>query len=372
MLLGIPKEIKTHEYRVSLSPQSVRDVVSHGHDVLVETGAGSGIGFSDNDYVNAGATIAKNATEVFSQAEMIVKVKEPQPVECKMLRPGQVLFTFLHLAPDTEQTQLLMQSGGTAIAYETVTDASGSLVLLAPMSAIAGRMSIQAGARGLEKSVGGAGILLSGGAGVAPGKAVILGGGTVGSNAAEIAIALQADVTIIDRSNQRLDELKKQFNGNIKTLISTTENVAAAVKNADLVVGSVLLPGAEAPKLVSRNMVRAMRDGSVIVDVAIDQGGCFETSRPTTHADPYYIDEGVVHYCVTNMPGCVARTSTLALNNATLPYVLKIANKGWRDAMADDNGLLNGLNIHDGSVTNAAVAKAQNLTLVAPTKAIKG
>lgn len=366
MLLGVPKETKVHEYRVSLTPESIREVVDHGHSVVVETGAGAGVGFSDDNFIAAGATIAKNAAEVFATADMVVKVKEPQPDECHMLRAGQVLFTYLHLAPDTEQTRLLVHSGVTAIAYETITDSDGRLPLLAPMSAIAGRMSIQAGARGLENSIGGAGILLSGGAGVAPGKAVILGGGVVGTNAAEIAVGLQAAVTIIDRSVERLAELERQFAGNIKTLPSTTENIAAAVQDADLVIGSVLLPGAAAPKLVSRDMVRAMRDGSVVVDVAIDQGGCFETSRPTTHADPYYIEEGVVHYCVTNMPGGVARTATLALNNATLPYVLKLADKGWRNAMADDAGLLGGLNVHDGHVTHAGVAEAQSLTLYPP------
>lgn len=371
MLLGIPKETKIHEYRVGLTPECVGKVVGHGHSVLVEQGAGAGIGFLDDDYIGVGATIAKNAAEVFAEAEMIIKVKEPQAEECKMLRPGQVLFTYLHLAPDAKQTQLLMQSGATAIAYETVSDKNGHLILLQPMSAIAGRMSIQAGARALEKSIGGAGILLSGGAGVAPGKAVILGGGTVGTNAAEIAIALQAEVTIIDRSAQRLAELEQQFGGNINTLQSTKENVATAVEDADLVIGSVLLPGETAPKLVSRDMVRAMRDGSAIVDVAIDQGGCFETSRPTTHADPYYMEEGVVHYCVTNMPGGVARTSALALNNATLPYVIKLANQGWRDAMADDDGLLQGLNVHDGSITNKAVAEAQNLEYLPAAQAIK-
>ena len=370
MLLGVPKETKIHEYRIGLTPESIRAITAHGHSVLVETTAGDGIGLSDDDYIAAGATIAENAAEVFAKSAMVVKVKEPQPEECKMLRPGQVLFTYLHLAPDTKQTRLLMESQATAIAYETITDVNGNLVLLQPMSAIAGRMSIQAGARGLEKSIGGAGILLSGGAGVAPGKAVILGGGTVGTNAAEIAVGLQASVTIIDRSPERLAELEQFFDGKIKTLQSTQENVASAVRDADLVIGSVLLPGAQAPKLVSRDMVRTMRNGSVIVDVAIDQGGCFETSRPTTHADPYYIEEGVVHYCVTNMPGAVARTSTMALNNATVAYVLKLADRGWRDAMNDDKGLLQGLNIHDGNVTNAAVAKAQNLDLLAAAEAI--
>lgn len=370
MLLGTTKEIKVHEYRVGLTPKSVSEAASHGHSVLVEQGAGIGIGFTDADYIAAGATIAASADEVFSNAELIVKVKEPQPEEYAMLRPEQVLFTYLHLAPDPEQTRALMQSGATAIAYETVRDTEGKLPLLTPMSAVAGCMAIQVGARGLEKSLGGAGILLSGVAGVAPGKIVILGGGTVGANAAKIAVGIEAEVTILNRSAGRLKELDRLFGDRINTLVASRENVEAAVVDADLVIGAVLVPGATAPKVVSRETVRAMRSGSVIVDVAIDQGGCIETSRPTTHADPYYVEEGVVHYCVTNMPGGVARTSTQALNNATLPYALSLADKGWRQAMAEDPGLLAGLNVHAGEVTCTAVAEAQGLTPLSPESAI--
>lgn len=370
MLLGTTKEIKVHEYRVGLTPKSVREIAGRGHSVLVERGAGIGIGFTDDDYSAVGATIAASADEVFANAELIVKVKEPQPEECAMLRPGQVLFTYLHLAPDPGQTQALMKSGATAIAYETVLNTEGKLPLLAPMSAVAGRMAIQVGARGLEKSLGGAGILLSGVTGVAPGKVVILGGGTVGTNAAEIAIGVKAVVTVLNRSAGRLKELDRLFDGRINTLVASRENVDAAVRDADLVIGAVLVPGATAPKVVSRETVRAMRNGSAVVDVAIDQGGCLETSRPTTHADPYYVEEGVVHYCVTNMPGGVARTSTQALNNATLPYTLSMADKGWRQAMAEDRGLLAGLNVHDGEVTCTAVAEAQGLTPLAPQRAI--
>lgn len=370
MLLGTTKEIKVHEYRVGLTPQSVREIAGRGHSVLVEHGAGIGIGFTDDDYSAAGATIAASAAEVFAKAELIVKVKEPQPAECDMLRPGQVLFTYLHLAPDPEQTQALMQSGATAIAYETVLNKEGKIPLLAPMSAVAGRMAIQVGARGLEKSIGGAGILLSGVPGAAPGKVVILGGGTVGTNAAEIAVGLKAEVTVLNRSAGRLQELDRLFGSRINTLVANPENVESAVIDADLVIGAVLVRGGAAPKVVSRETVRAMRQGSAVVDVAIDQGGCLETSRPTTHADPYYVEEGVVHYCVTNMPGGVARTSTQALNNATLPYVLKLADQGWQRAMAEDAGFLAGLNVHAGQVTCAAVADAQGLVPVSPERAI--
>lgn len=370
MLLGTTKEIKVHEYRVGLTPKSVREVADHGHSVLVEHNAGIGIGFSDDDYIAAGAAIAASADEVFAKAELIVKVKEPQPEECTMLRPGQVLFTYLHLAPDPRQTQALMQSGATAIAYETVLNAQGKLPLLAPMSEVAGRMAIQVGARGLEKSLGGAGILLSGVTGVAPGKVVILGGGTVGANAAEIAVGLKAEVTVLNRSVGKLEELDRQFGSRITTMVASPDNVEAVVVDADLIIGAVLVPGGTTPKVVSREMVRAMRNGSAVVDVAIDQGGCLETSRPTTHADPYYVEEGVVHYCVTNMPGGVARTSTQALNNATLPYTLSMADKGWRQSLTEDPGLLAGLNVHAGQVTCAAVAGAQGLTPVAPEDAI--
>ncbi|HVI50392.1 MAG TPA: alanine dehydrogenase [Candidatus Sulfotelmatobacter sp.] len=370
MLIGVPKEIKTHEYRVGLTPASVRDVVAHGHHLVVETGAGLGIGFSDDDYRAAGAQIASTGAAVYAAADMVVKVKEPQPEEIGHLRQGQLLFTYLHLAPDPEQTKGLLASQCTAIAYETVTDRLGGLPLLAPMSAVAGRMSIQAGARCLEKESGGAGILLGGVAGVLPAKVVILGGGVAGTNAAQVAAGLMANVTILDSSMPRLRELDLHFSGRVRTLFSTTEAVESAVIAADLVVGAVLIPGAAAPKLVTRDMLRRMRTGSVVVDIAIDQGGCFETSRPTTHEAPTYVEEGVVHYCVTNMPGAVARTSTFALNNATLPYVLALADKGWKSACLDDPYLRTGLNLHNGQVTHAAVAAALKLPLLRPEDAL--
>jgi alanine dehydrogenase len=356
-LIGVLKEIKTHEYRVGMAPSSVRELIHHGHQVIVESGAGLEIGMDNRSYEAAGARIVDTAAEVFERAEMIVKVKEPQPEECRMLREGQILFAYLHLAPDPTQTKLLMESGCIAIAYETVTGPRGTLPLLAPMSEVAGRMSIQAGASCLEKARGGAGVLLGGVPGVAPAKVVILGGGVVGTNAARMAIGMEANVTVLDRSLARLQKLDLQFGTQLTTIYSTADAVEQYVLDADLVVGAVLIPGAAAPKLVTREIIRAMRPGSVVVDVAIDQGGCFETSKPTTHADPTYVTDGVVHYCVTNMPGAVARTSTFALNNATLPYIVALADKGYRQALLDDANLRAGLNIHRGRVTYRAVAE---------------
>jgi alanine dehydrogenase len=359
--IGVPKEIKTHEYRVGMTPAGVRELVRHGHPVVVEHGAGAGIGFDDDAYRSAGATVLATAAEVFGAAGLIVKVKEPQPPEIALLRRGQALFTYLHLAADKLQTQGLLNSGATCIAYETVTDRAGSLPLLAPMSEVAGRMAVQVGAHCLEREQGGAGILLGGVPGVPPAKVVVLGGGVSGTNAARMAVGLEASVTIIDKSLTRLKELDLQFGPRATTLFATAEAIEHAVLAADLVIGAVLVPGAAAPKLVTREMVRRMRPGSVLVDIAIDQGGCFETSRPTTHSDPTYVVDGVVHYCVTNMPGAVARTSTFALTNATLPFVLALAGKGWRQAMLDDPHLAEGLNIHDGQVTHIAVAQALGL-----------
>jgi alanine dehydrogenase len=370
MLIGVPKEVKSHEYRVGLVPGSVRELVHHGHKVVVETGAGSGIGFDDGAYEAAGAEILTRGADVFAAAEMIVKVKEPQPDEVRALREDQVLFTYLHLAADRKLTEALLRSGAVGIAYETVTDPRGGLPLLAPMSEVAGRMSVQVGAHCLEKEQGGLGILLGGVPGVAAAKVVILGGGVSGTNAARMAMGLEAHVTVIDRSLPRLYELDMQFGSQLHTLFSTVENIEREVVSADLLIGAVLVPGAAAPKLVSRQLVRAMKPGSVIVDISIDQGGCIETSRPTTHADPTYIDEGVVHYCVTNMPGAVARTSAVALNNATLPFVLAIADRGWRRALSEDPHLRNGLNTSRGQLTHPAVAHDLGLTLTAPERAL--
>ncbi len=356
MLIGVPKEIKNNEYRAGLTSASVRELVSHGHKVLVETQAGSGIGLTDDLYRAAGAEIVGIAEEIFERSEMIVKVKEPQPQECRMLKAGQLLFTYLHLAPDPQQTELLLASGVTAIAYETVTDAHGGLPLLTPMSEVAGRMSIQAGAQCLEKSHGGAGLLLGGVPGVAPADVVVIGGGVVGTNAVRMAMGLEARVTVLDRSLERLMELDFQFGGRLNTIYSTRDTLEEYVLGADLVVGAVLVPGAAAPKLVSRKMVEQMKMGSVLVDVSIDQGGCFETSRPTTHAEPTYVIDDVVHYCVANMPGAVARTSTFALNNATLPFTIQLAEKGCKQALRENRDLRNGLNIHEGKVTYEAVA----------------
>jgi alanine dehydrogenase len=359
--IGVPREIKTHEYRVGLTPAGVRELVQHGHEVVVERAAGVGIGSDDEAYRSAGASIVAAAASVFTAAEMIVKVKEPQPAEIALLRPGQILFTYLHLAADKAQTEGLIACGPTCIAYETVTDRGGALPLLAPMSEVAGRMSVQVGAHCLEREQGGAGILLGGVPGVPPAKVVVLGGGVSGTNAARMAVGLEASVTIIDKSLPRLKELDLQFGPRATTLFATTAAIEQAVLAADLVIGAVLVPGAAAPKLVTRDMVRQMRPGSVLVDIAIDQGGCFETSRPTTHSAPTYVEEGVVHYCVTNMPGAVARTSTYALTNATLPFVLAVAGKGWRQAMLDDPHLAEGLNINAGRVTHVAVAQALGL-----------
>ena len=370
MKIGVPKEIKTHEYRVGLTPAGARELVLHGHTVLVEQGAGAGIGSGDDAYRAAGASILPSAEAVFADAETIVKVKEPQPAEIARIRPGQVLFTYLHLAADREQTLGLLRSGATCIAYETVTDSFGTLPLLAPMSEVAGRMAVQVGAHCLEREQGGAGILLGGVPGVPPAKVVVLGGGVSGTHAARMAVGLEASVTIIDRSLRRLNELDLQFGARATTQFATAEAIEHHVLAADLVIGAVLVPGAAAPKLVTRETVRRMRPGSVLVDIAIDQGGCFETSRPTTHAAPTYVEEGVVHYCVTNMPGAVARTSTLALTNATLPFVLALAEKGYRRALTDDPHLRAGLNIHAGRITHDAVARALDLARVPALEAL--
>jgi len=357
VLVGVTKEIKNHEYRVGITPAGVSELVRNGHSVLVQSQAGAGVGFTDEHYVTAGAMIAPEAAAVFAQAELVVKVKEPQPQECRALRPGQVLFTYLHLAPDPEQTRLLIESDAVAIAYETVTDERGGLPLLAPMSEVAGRMAIQAGAKALEKSQGGSGVLLPGVPGVPAAKVVVLGGGVVGVNAARVAMGIGAQVTILDLSLLRLKELDSLYGPRLQTLYSNRANLEDALSDADLVIGAVLVPGAAAPKLITREMLSLMKPGSVIVDVAVDQGGCCETTHATTHQDPTYIVENVVHYCVANMPGGVARTSTLALTNATLPFVLQLANKGYRKALDDNPHLRNGLNIHRGTVTYEAVAR---------------
>jgi alanine dehydrogenase len=358
MRIGVPREIKVHEYRVGMTPASVREAVHHGHEVVVETNAGLAIGLPDDAYIAAGAEVAGNAQEVFATVDMIVKVKEPQLSECAMLQEGQILFTYLHLAPDPEQAKALMASGCVAIAYETVTDHRGGLPLLAPMSEVAGRMSIQAGAHCLEMEQGGRGQLLGGVPGVPAAKVVVIGGGVAGTNAARMAMGLEAHVTIIDINLDRLYELDMQFGPKLNTIFSTVDAIEEHVLGADLVVGAVLVPGAAAPRLVSQDMVSKMKRGAVLVDISIDQGGCFATSRPTTHADPTYVVDDVVHYCVANMPGAVARTSTFALNNATLPFMLALANKGYRQALADDPHLLAGLNVHRGALTYAAVASA--------------
>jgi alanine dehydrogenase len=358
MRIGVPKEIKVHEYRVGLVPAGARELVAAGHEVLVEREAGAGIGFDDADYEKAGARIAPSAKEVFAQTDMVVKVKEPQLQECALLRPGQILFTYLHLAADPAQASALIKSGATAIAYETVTAPNGSLPLLTPMSEVAGRMSIQVGALSLQKAMGGSGVLLGGVPGVPPAKVVVIGGGVSGTHAAEMAVGLRADVSVVDLSVNRLRELSSIFGNSLKTVFSTGDAIEKLVREADLVVGAVLVPGDSAPKLVTRDMVKQMRRGSVMVDIAIDQGGCFETSRPTTHAEPTYVVDGVVHYCVTNMPGAVPRTSTFALTNATLPYVKAIASLGWEKAFKRDAGLARGLNVHQGKITHEAVARA--------------
>jgi alanine dehydrogenase len=361
MRVGVPKEIKVHEYRVGLTPASVAELTAAGHQVIVETKAGNGIDFSDQDYINVGATIGADAADVFAKADMIVKVKEPQAQEIALLEPRHLLFTYLHLAPDPEQTKGLMASGATCIAYETVTSDSGALPLLKPMSEVAGRMSIQVASHYLEKEQGGRGELLGGVPGVAPCKVAILGGGVSGINAAQMATGQRADVTIYDISNERLAELDMHFGSQIKTAYASKAAIAEAVARSQVVIGAVLVPGAAAPKLVTREMLKTMMRGSVLVDIAIDQGGCFETSRPTTHSDPVYEIDGIIHYCVANMPGAVARTSAFALNNATLPFVLKLANKGAEAAMAADPHLAAGLNVSGGKIRHQAVAEALGL-----------
>ncbi len=358
MIVGVPKEIKNHEYRVGLTPSGVVELVKNGHSVLVQTNAGAGIGYEDADYANAGAEVVATAQDIFNAADMVVKVKEPQADECAMLRPDQVLFTYLHLAADPQQTEGLCNSGCIAIAYETITDDMGRLPLLAPMSEVAGRMAVQAGMHSLEKAQGGSGVLLSGVPGVAAAKVTIIGGGFVGENAARVAMGAGADVTILDRSLNRLKQLDSLYGARLKTVYSNHNTIAQFVADADVVIGAVLIPGAAAPKLVTRDMLSTMRKGSVLVDVAIDQGGCFETSRPTTHQDPTYIVDGVVHYCVANMPGGVAKTATDALTNATLPFVVTLANTGWQRACADDIHLCRGLNVVKGNITCAEVAKS--------------
>ncbi len=370
MLVGVPKEIKNHEYRVGMVPASVRELIHHGHQVVVETHAGAGIGFDDEAYRAVGAEVVDSADEVFSRADMIVKVKEPQAAEYGKLRDGQVLFTYLHLAPDEPQTRGLIESGCIAVAYETVTSQHGGLPLLAPMSEVAGRMSIQVGAHCLEKEQGGSGMLLGGVPGVAASRVVIIGGGVSGTNAARMAMGMEAHVTVIDKNLERLYALDLQFGPMLNTIYSTVDAIERHVEGADLVIGAVLVPGAAAPKLVTRKMVRRMRPGSVLVDIAIDQGGCFETSHGTTHADPTYIEEDCVHYCVTNMPGAVARTSTIALNNATLPFILALANKGHQRALAEDLHLRQGLNVMNGHVTYKAVAGAHGLNYMPPEEAL--
>jgi alanine dehydrogenase len=369
MKIGVPREIKNHEYRVGLIPSGVKELVHNGHEVSVETNAGAGIGYSDSEYLAAGAQIMESAADIFNYGEMIIKVKEPQAIERARLRKGQVLFTYLHLAPDLAQTEELIKSEATCIAYETVTDAMGRLPLLAPMSEVAGRMSIQAGALCMEKSQGGRGILLGGVPGVAQGEVLILGGGVVGQNAAQMAVGMGAHVTIVDRSLDVLRRLDNQFGNRIQTLYSTQDAVEEMAMKADLIIGAVLIPGASAPKLITREAVKSMSSGTAMVDVAIDQGGCFETSHATTHDEPTYIVDDVVHYCVANMPGAVARTSAAALNNATLPYVLALANHGIFCALRNDPHLMNGLNVHEGKITNKFVAAAHEVEYVSPAQA---
>ena len=371
MLIGCPKEVKTREYRVGMTPSAAGEAIAHGHSVLIEGGAGVGAGFPDADYVAVGAAIAATADEVFEKADMIVKVKEPQAVERKKLRDGQILFTYLHLAPDPEQTKDLLDSGVTAIAYETVTDNAGGLPLLAPMSEVAGRLSPQVGAWALQRANGGRGVLLGGVPGVGPGKVVVIGGGVVGTHAARIAAGMGADVTVLDMSLPRIRYLDDVFGHLFKTRYSSRAATAEMITDADMVVGAVLIPGAAAPKLVSRAQLSTMKPGAVLVDVAIDQGGCFETSKATTHDDPIYDVDGIIHYCVANMPGAVARTSTIALGNATMPHMLALADKGWRQACEDDPHLLNGLNTHAGHLTYYAVGKALGIDVLSPQLALK-
>lgn len=368
MLLGVPKEIKVHEYRVGMTPSGVHELVRNGHKVLIEHNAGEAVGFSDQAYINVGAEIVNTASEIFSRADMIIKVKEPQLSECKMLRSGQILFTYLHLAPDPLQAKGLLESDCIAIAYETVTDNNGGLPLLSPMSEVAGRLSIQAGALALEKHKGGSGVLLGGVPGVKPANVIVIGGGVVGINAARMAAGLNADITVLDRSSKVLQRIDNYFNGRIKTLYSNYMNLEESVRDADLVIGAVLIPGASAPKLVTHKMLQTMKKGSVLVDVAIDQGGCFETSMATTHEAPTYVVDGIVHYCVANMPGAVAKTSTLALTNATLPFIVEIANKGWVEAIKTNPHLQSGLNICKGNVTYFAVARDLGYKYISPSE----
>jgi len=370
MLIGVPKEIKNHEYRVGMTPESVAVAIGKGHQVMIEANAGIGIGASDSVYQNAGAIIIDSAEEVFSKAEMIVKVKEPQAIERAMLRPGQILYTYLHLAADSEQTKDLIESGAVCIAYETITDNQGGLPLLKPMSQVAGRLSIQAGATALEKSHGGLGSLLGGVPGVAPAKVLVIGGGIVGFNAAQMAVGMQADVTVLDTNAHTIEQLNNYFGAKARVIHSNKMTLADELKNADLVIGAVLIPGAVTPKLITKEMLFDMKDGSVLVDVAIDQGGCFETSKATTHAEPTFLVNGVVHYCVANMPGAVPRTSTYALNNATLTGLLDIADKGWKKALSEDKHLLQGLNVCNGKVSYKAVADALGYAYTKPTTLI--
>ncbi len=370
MKIGCPKEIKPQEFRVGVTPNAAGEAVAHGHEVLIETGAGIGAGFTDADYVAAGARILATAEAVFAEADMIVKVKEPQPVERKRLREGQILFTYLHLAPDPDQTRDLLASGATCIAYETVTDRSGGLPLLAPMSEVAGRLAPQVGAWTLQKANGGRGVLLGGVPGVAPAKVVVIGGGVVGTHAARVAAGMGADVTVLDRSLPRLRYLDDVFGRDFKAVYASAGNTADLIAEADMVIGAVLVPGAAAPKLVSRAQLKTMKPGAAIVDVAIDQGGCFETSHATTHQDPIYEVDGIIHYCVANMPGAVARTSTLALGNATLPFMLALADKGWKRACAEDPHLKAGLNVHAGKLTYGAVGEALGLPHISADEAL--
>ena len=371
MKIGCPKEIKPQEYRVGMTPSTAGEAVRHGHEVMVQTGAGVGAGFTDQDYVAAGAEIADSAEAIFAAADMIVKVKEPQAGERKMLRDGQILFTYLHLAPDPEQTRDLMASGATCIAYETVTDDRGGLPLLAPMSEVAGKLAPQVGAWTLQKANGGRGVLLGGVPGVGPGNVVVIGGGVVGTHAARVAAGMGAEVTVLDRSLPRLRYLDDTFGNLFRNRYASAANTAELIATADMVVGAVLIPGAAAPKLVSKAQLSTMKPGAAIVDVAIDQGGCFETSKPTTHEDPIYEVDGIMHYCVANMPGAVARTSTIALTNATMPYLLNLADKGWKQACQDDPHLMEGLNVHAGQLTYFAVGKALGIDVLSPQLALK-
>ena len=370
MLIGVPKEIKAQEFRVGMTPAGVRELAASGHQVLVQHSAGEGIGLTDALYAAAGATIVDSAEQVFAETDLVVKVKEPQAQECRWLRPGQTLFTYLHLAADLKQAELLMDSGATCIAYETITSQQGGLPLLAPMSLVAGRLSVQAGAHHMEVHQGGNGTLLGGVPGVAPAKVLVLGGGVVGSSALRVALGMGADVTVIDRSVSKLTELDEQYRGQLRTIYSTAESIEEHAREADLIIGAVLIPGASAPKLISADMLRLLKPGSVLVDVAIDQGGCFETSRPTTHADPTYVIDDVVHYCVANMPGAVARTATLALTNATLPYVVRLASKGSRETLLSDEHFSAGLNVFEGQLTHQAVAEALDTSWRRPSEVL--